>query len=693
MVGQLVNPFDMTKAGDLSDEQIGDLWVDMPGGASLVTLVKPTSRMPTFILGGKGSGKTHLMRYLSYPLQKRRHGSVAIASIVEDGYVGIYLRCDGLNTGRFSGKGLEASQWRDAFSYYVDLWLAQLALSTAKEVFGGWDGAETAERAFCRGVADLIDGVDVSRVRRIDDLLGIVRGLQREVDVGVNNYSMTRKLSLKVRVSPGRLVFGVPRLLIESMSELSNVVVVYLVDEAENLSVDQQRYFNTLVRERQRSATFKIGARLYGIKTYGTYSGNEEIRPGSEFEQVFLDEILRRQTGTYAKFARRLVERRLIEGGLLPESTDQGMLTGKLDRAFGIPENGRFNLGETRRAVEKYEKRERPYFRGLRQRLQEGLKAGAAPGVHNDKHIERIIHALKLGEVPLLEKFNVFMLYRAWSSGEDLLGASEHIGQEARAFFDDAARESAYETSFKLFKQDMLAQLFRECDLKQRYVGLDTFIEMSQGFPRNLLIILKHVFSWSTFNGEAPFRRGQISIDSQREGVSEASLWFFDDARVAGDDGSGVRAAVERVATLFKALRFSDKPAESSLVTFSCDFSSLSDEARDTIELAEKWSLLIRIRRGQRDRNTSRIDRKYQLNPMLAPRWDLPTARRGTIALRVDEADAILSRSRAIGFEAVLESRLGRMTAPWFRARGRQENDPVEVSMGQLRLDYDDRTD
>jgi len=190
---------------------------------------------------------------------------------------------------------------------------------------------------------------------------------------------------------------------------------------------------------------------------------------------------------------------------------------------------------------------------------------------------------------------------------------------------------------------------------------------MSAALPRHLLVILKHIYDWSAFNGEHPFcDSNKISIKSQKNGILDASEWFYNDARAVGDSGQLIIAAIDRLATFFKDMRFSDKPSECSLVTFSVDPNTLTKEAKKIIELAEKWSLLIKIPGGQHDRNSMRVDDKFQLNPMLAPRWDLPVARRGTVSLKASEANAIFDSEYAGNFEEVNKGRVDRMTAPFF---------------------------
>jgi hypothetical protein len=126
--------------------------------------------------------------------------------------------------------------------------------------------------------------------------------------------------------------------------------------------------------------------------------------------------------------------------------------------------------------------------------------------------------------------------------------------------------------------------------------------------------------------------------------------------------------SINRLGTLFRGIRFSEKPSECSCSTFSADVSRSSQTARRVLDLAEKWSLLINVG-GQRDRNTKRIDAKYQLNPMLAPRWDLPIYRRGALALTPAELNAVFDSEHVKEFDNLADTRIARMSAPLFGHR------------------------
>ncbi len=673
-------PFDVTKAVDFTDAQIAATWVDLPGEGGFLELVNPRSPMPLMLLGGKGSGRTHLMRYYSYALQKlRSRGSDVVACLRQERYLGVYMRCEGLNAGRFDGKGQPPEAWAAIFAYYMDLWLAQLVVQTAADAFKGHLELDENEATIVASIEALFDERFVLSGRSLQAVITSFTELRREVDLAVNNAALTRSLGeLRIRSTRGRLVFGIPRVLQEHLRSLQGVSIVYLIDELENLTGAQQQYVNTLIREKELPCTFKVGARLYGFRTAKTLSAGEENRLGSEYEQVVLDEQMRIDP-RYDGFTRQLVVRRLRGAGLLPELQDAD--AGKsLDALFETYPSSNFGEAETTFVNENYRGEERPWLVRLRKQLLDSLEHRDGINLGTARDIDRVIQGVTCVAFPLLEKANVFLLYQDWSSGRNLVESALEIESTCRALQDggDAPR---HKHVLSHFKGDLLAQMLRDTRQKQRYFGLETFIEMSSGIPRHLLIVLKFVYRWALFHGERPFAGKPVSLTAQRAGVIQASSWFFEDARCTGEDAESVQAGVERLARLFHQMRYSDKPVESALTTFCFDETSASAEARKTIRHARESSLLLRVISGAKDRNAEGVVAKYQLNPMLCPRFDLPLARRGTISLSTDEIECIFG-AHTERFDGVLGERLQRMNAP-FRRRGRGKGGASQGGGGQ----------
>ena len=647
------NPFNITKATDFSDEQIVRTWVDLPGDG-FFTIADPTSPMPMILSGGKGSGRTHLMRYFSYPVQKLRHPGDILASLKTDGYVGVYLRCTGLNAGRFHGKGQSSEVWDVVFAYYMDLWLTQLTLQTMGEALAGQPEFLAQQPGICMEILNIIDTSGLPQASTIESLIGVLHQLQRDIDVSVNNVALDRRLDVNIRATRGELVFRIPQIFTRRFSGLDGIQILYLVDELENLTEAQQRYIQTLIREREAPTSFKVGARRYGLRTYKTLSADEENREGSEFQMVFLDRDHIENHARYTNFARSLIARRIVEAYPPIGSADQ--VAEKLDGFFEDMDRTPYMQAETSfLAAQQVE--ERPYFTKLKKQLS---------AIHfTNREASEIVNRLSVPDLPLVEKLNVFLFYQDWSRRQHLLTASASITQQCAHYLKRDPAATRHVQAMAHFRTDLFAQLLRDSGQKQRYLGLSTLIDMSAGLPRNLLQILKYTFKWASFNGQEPFSVEPIKRDAQQSGVMEASHWFFEDARVVGDHGREVEQSIERLATLFRQLRYSDKPVECSLITFSADLSFVRQEARAVIKLAEEWSLLISIPGGQRDRNTGAVDPKFELNPMLCPRWDLPISRRGAISLSKAEVNAIFYPLREVEFDTVIRDRLGRMMAPF----------------------------
>lgn len=656
-------PFDVTKAVDFSDVQIADTWVDLAVHDGFLHLADPRSTMPLILLGGKGSGRTHLMRYYSYPVQKVRAGSEDLIEFLrKEGFVGIYMRCEGLNAGRFEGKGQPADTWAAVFSYYMDLWLSELTLIVVRDAFAGRADFAAVEATASERIYQLFDQPPAVPEMTLAGVVNALTHLRRQVDIAVNNAALARSLvGLTVTASRGRLVSGVPRVLADEVPLLKRVQFDYLIDELENLSEPQQEYVNTLIREKTAPCTFVVGSRLYGFRTRKTLSAGEENKAGSEYEQVLLDEQLR-EDPRYDDFARRLVIKRLLQAGYTQLAAEGEPGRRRVDDLFESHEASRFEDSQTSFVLDKYPTpSSRPWMMKLRTQL-EALQVGDSTRL-TDQSIGRIMSAVECYQYPLLEKTNIFLLYQDWAAGRDLLEATTAI-EEASAQFLAGNASDRHEHVLGHFKGDLLAQLLRECRQRQRYAGLQTFIDMSSGLPRHLLIVLKYVHRWAVFMGESPFTGTPVSLRAQRAGVLQAANWFYDDAKASSAEPGDTHEAVDRLAQLLRLMRFSDKPVESSLTTFSFQEALASPRALEVIRRAHHASLLLRVATGAKDRNDEGVIAKYQLNPMLSPRYDLPLARRGTVGLNKREVEAIFVDG-GDEFDAVTAERMARMNTPF----------------------------
>ena len=490
---------------------------------------------------------------------------------------------------------------------------------------------------------------------RTDGVVTELGRILRDLDSAINRAALSRELDVRIGSTPGRLVFGAARALGEVVGRSGRLQFALLLDEFENFSESQQRYVQTLIREKGARLSFLVGARTFGVRTTQTVGG-ERNREGSEFETIELDSILRDQRSAYGRFCRALVAQRLAHAGFVMPAKERDRISALRDCFVEVGRKGR---GATAFADS-----EAVAGRRCLVRLRRQLATLQPKGIGGDD-IDKVVGLLHCPADAVLEKVGVYLFYRGWHGQMDLLRAAADIASEREAFLG-GHRRTTFGITVGHFRGDMIAQLLAEYKQKQRYLGLRECVALSGGLPRGLLVVLKHVCRWAVFNGENPFTAGvAISEESQCAGIRDAGRWFFTDQPGIGPYGVQAGDAIERLGGFLRALRFADKPTESSACTVSFDRTDVSESARSTVEHCVESSFLLSIASGHRGRNTRVRKQKLQVHPMLCPRWDLPTGRRGVVELTAAEANAIFDSAMAGRLRHVVDARLARMNAPF----------------------------
>lgn len=640
------NPFNITKAVDYSDEELNSFWVDFPQGGFKAS-IKPTSEMPMIILGSKGSGKTHIMKHFSFTMQSIRHSSNLLEGVLKDGYIGTYLRCSGLNAYKFNGRGENEDVWESFFAYYLELWLGQLIINNIKILIDK-SKIEIELKLIILEIKSLFDIDDLNvKLDDLDDLSNLLHELQKDIDFAINNRALTKeKISEKVKilVSPGKLIFGIPEIFSKNISEFKHIKFLYLLDEYENFTENQQKYFNTLIRERKNPTCFKIGSRRYGIRTKQTLNAQEEIKIGSEYELLDIDDIFRKNPKEYKSFIEQICQKRLASVGFDIDTNDIKTY---------------FETFSEKKLFEQVKKRKKGHLAKIGNNLEKYGKATI-------KHA--VIENLKFNKDLILERANVFLLYRAWKNNKDLLKESLKIKEDCLIYYKNPVRNSSHGKILDKYKNDIIDYLYRENNIQsQSKIGFNNIIRISNGIPRHFLIIMKHIYRWSEFYGNEIFQSSDEKINArcQINSISDAAVWFLEDSKVPGKDGNKMKSSIERLCDYLRELRFSDLPPECSISSFSISTNFINSDIKEIIDFLEQYSYVIKTEKGRRDKNLNSRNETFQINGLLAVEWELSLARRGIVNLSDIEMKGIFYPNNEMEYNTLRGKSLTKYNAPF----------------------------
>lgn len=619
-----MNPFSLTKSADMPDSLIDLLWVDLKS-AEIDSKIKTLN--PVFFIGGKGSGKTHILRYYSYQLQKirsKKHNIPIIEGIKNDGYVGVYYRCKGLQASRFSGKGYDDELWAAIFEYAFELSLGHELIFILSDLAM----EPEYDKKISADIGDLI-GLKVSSLKKLEKEISRIR---RNLDLAINNCALGSNLkedeNAKILVSRGDFIFKIPKIVKANYPNL-DIPFIYFIDEYENFDINHQTYVNTLIREKEAEVSIKIGARLYGVRTYNTLSAGEKLVEGSEKEEFVLDNYYRSQS-SYNSFLKALLKNRAeqIENKLGNLITDADVE--ELFDKYSV----KWDDGILKKLVIHSKSHERKYFIAFKKKL---------PKI-SPSNIEIIVNNLAVPAYPLLEKVNIYNFYKESNKITDIIEVSKTIQSDCERFISQRDIATITHRALDKYKNNFVSQIRSEYNDSNFYNGIEDIIKMSEGMPRNFLQILKRIYDWSNSMELNPFVDESIesfNLNIQKRAINDSADWFFTDLRECPDK-QGLGKCINRLGQLLKINHFSDLPKECSCISIGINFDELNESAKKMIDMAEKYSLLIRNPSNHQDKNNhSNKIRKLHLNRMLCPRWDLPIASRGTKQLNNVEAETI----------------------------------------------------
>src|SRR5215213_2546015 len=270
-------------------------------------------RRPCLLIGGRGTGKTTVLRGLSYEGQEH----LDQRDPKDWDFIGLYWRVDTSVVTAFRGAELTEDDWVRLFAHYVNLILTQLISEYLSWLEQKSRRRIVAEPESWKRAVRLL-GISAESVT---DLRSAIDEALADFETVVNNIARSKPYHTSILGRP------IQHLLtsIATDDRIDGKMFYFLIDEYENFENYQQRVLNTLVKHAgDYQYSFKIGMRETGHRERSTLNPQEQLIEPADYAYINIADRLKDQN--FGAFAHKVCEgrlRRLDEYGKLDYNIEQ----------------------------------------------------------------------------------------------------------------------------------------------------------------------------------------------------------------------------------------------------------------------------------------------------------------------------------------------------------------------------------
>ncbi|MCK4983034.1 MAG: hypothetical protein KAS17_08935, partial [Victivallaceae bacterium] len=259
---------------------------------------------PFVLEGGRGTGKTTVLRGLSYEGQYALHDKDIDKFDSESKFVGIYHRVDTNHVRAFTDGGLSDKKWIKIFAHYFNLIICRDIL-----LFIKWHNKiKPHDLLFTSHQCKLI-AQSLHIKNSIEDFTSLVEALDIAMyafQASINNIGDDTIPLLSMAGDPIKLVTSFAA----TLPQFTDKMFFILLDEYENYTDYQQQVINTLIKHSTNDYTFKIGVRELGWRIKHTLNKFEMLHDPADYVRINIENKLTEESH-FSEFAKNVCQQRL----------------------------------------------------------------------------------------------------------------------------------------------------------------------------------------------------------------------------------------------------------------------------------------------------------------------------------------------------------------------------------------------
>lgn len=623
------NPFDDYNANVLTPELIMQYWFSPFNTVNgLDELSFYTDKMPIILQGSRGSGKTTILKYFSFSVQLEksiRNNLSLRKQIKSDGGVGFYLRCDDSFLSMFKTvfSLREEKSWLNCFKHYLELFFSKNIIKLIKSIDLNPDETNRILETF-RSICEAEDILNLDSISKIELYIDEeIKYINRYKNIALfNNEDFHPKYIWDFYSLSHALITSVT----SNLEDFKDTIFLLLIDEFENLPLDLQKMFNSLIKFCKPGISFRVGRRSENesVVTKETVNTTEYLREDNDYRLISLD-----YQGTDIKnlkpYLAGIAQKRLeaFEGITIPQN---------VQTILGDNENLDLECAQVVNSKDDH--------------LHEILKQN--PELSGNSQLRmQIINTIKCSDNVLA--VTLCALWVARSNAKDLLHEAASAAKTMLAYFskDDNPSLVKFQNDYSNKYRYALAVLI--CSLYKRdkmYYSFNTLCYLSDGNTRIFINLIKEIISHALFYEKTNFlSNGIISPETQDRAIKEYSSSEFHSVCSIVHEGKFVRNLILNIGNVLSEYHKDKYVRYPETTQFIYNYDDLSDRAKKIINTAESWALI--KRRSDKQRITAGIKHEsflYTINRIFVPLFNISYRIRGgvNVIFSNDDIDAMI---------------------------------------------------
>jgi energy-coupling factor transporter ATP-binding protein EcfA2 len=606
-----------------SEESGEDNWLDFVVPHFLNDLEIKTQSKAIAIVGGRGCGKTTLLRYFCHATQfspKREK--------LDDNcfcHIGLYWRADTNFLNAFAGGEQTPEVWRAAFEHL-------LACEFSKEVVKSLRSLNC--NASRQNKYGLLEKIDLTAIQDFDSSFGTTlnefeKDLQRkrtQLAMWVNNLdTYPRPNFLPVDSFLKTLITTLKN----QLNYLSTATFAIFVDEYENLRDEQQRFINGLLKHGSPPLLYNIALKKNGWHTQETI-GSESIQEIADYRVIELEKHLE---NNFELFAAELLFLRLAENDnqladKIPVSSKQLRSISHIDARYKDSEYRERVIG----AAEKMLPRVNERMAAQLILTDQKLKARLISNVEQALKRRGLSYQASIFIDENLPEISVLMPFLISRERED-------IGHLLSEFKKAKSNESQKFSSGSDLINNNLFGCVNAIYLDARrnsilFSGFSVLTLIAKGNVRHLLELIHRIFKAyeQTYTDDLPV----VPSEVQANAVREASESILNTVSGLGTYGPQLYALAMSLGSIFREKHRSEKQSEPETNHFTIGSGGLDSKLQKYILEAEKWSVLF-VSQETKMKSIGAINNDYILNPVFSPYFQISFRKKRSLQISTND--------------------------------------------------------